>query len=385
MDLKLGSSGSQVKQLQQKLISSGYDVGASGADGQFGQSTQNALRKYQSDNGLSADGVAGQNTMVSLGLSRPTFTQSTQVANSPTGISTSVPQYDANNDVAYQQAIQALQQVQKETPTYTPSYDGQLQELYDKIVNRDKFQYDVNSDMLYQQYAQQYQNKGRLAMNDTMAQAAALTGGYGSTYGQQVGQQQYDAYMQELTNVIPELYQQAYQHYQDEGDKMMQDYALTRDFADDEYSKYMDTYSQWLAEREFAQNVANTAWDRGFNSWGSAVSQYNADREYELALQEYQLAVDKFEYQKDQDSKAEMQAAAAKLASVSGGGGGGVRYVSKQPTVSDGTMGSMSASMANWRGWDTGLGTTENVIDYLSDKGYNANEIEAYLKKYPIK
>ena len=45
--------------------------------------------------------------------------------------------------------------------------------------------------------------QGKQAMQDTMGQAAALTGGYGSTYGQAVGQQQYDAYLQNLNDEVP--------------------------------------------------------------------------------------------------------------------------------------------------------------------------------------
>ena len=100
--------------------------------------------------------------------------------------------------------------------------------------------YDINQDELYQQYAKQYAEKGRMAMMDTMGQAAALTGGYASTYGQAVGQQQYDAYLQQLNDVVPELYQMAYQQYQDEGDRMQQQYGMLGDLADDDYSKYRE-------------------------------------------------------------------------------------------------------------------------------------------------
>ena len=63
--------------------------------------------------------------------------------------------------------------------------------------------------------------QGKLAMRDSMGKAAALTGGYGSTYSQQVGQQTYDAYLKDLSAIIPELYGQAYDQYQDEGDKLL--------------------------------------------------------------------------------------------------------------------------------------------------------------------
>lgn len=218
---------------------------------------------------------------------------------------------------SYTDAMSLLYAAQKNMPTYKNSYDGQLKELYDQIVNRDKFQYDINQDMLYQQYAQQYQNNGRLAMQDTMGQAAALTGGYGSSYGQAVGQQQYDAYLQQLNDVIPELYSQAYQQYSDEGEKLLQQYSLLGDLSDREYQQYSDAYDRWFAETNQALGQYNT--DRNFNyqkEQDALTLQYNkeqADRDYQLALdkfdyqkekedREYKLAVDKFAYQKQNDS-----------------------------------------------------------------------------------
>lgn len=211
------------------------------------------------------------------------------------------------SDNMYQQALSMLQYAQKSAPTYANSYEGQLKEIYDKIVNRGKFQYDINSDMLYQQYKQQYQNNGRLAMQDTMGQAAALTGGYGSSYGQAVGQQQYDAYLQDLNDVIPELYSQAYQQYSDEGDKMIQQYSLLGDLADREYQQYSDDYDRWFAETQAALAQYNA--DRNFN-----YQKEQADRDYQFNLdkfnyskeqadRDYQLALDKFAYQKQKDKK----------------------------------------------------------------------------------
>ena len=55
-------------------------------------------------------------------------------------------------------------------------------EALEQYLNREAFQYDLNADALYQQYQNRYQELGRNAMKDTMGQAAALTGGYGSSY-----------------------------------------------------------------------------------------------------------------------------------------------------------------------------------------------------------
>lgn len=63
--LTLGSRGDSVKQLQGNLIMLGYLNDR--ADGIFGNNTQSAVRRYQSKNGLQADGVAGSKTVSRIG------------------------------------------------------------------------------------------------------------------------------------------------------------------------------------------------------------------------------------------------------------------------------------------------------------------------------
>ena len=61
-----GDRGEDVRDLQEKLIYLGYDCGGYGADGAFGGSTKNAVERFQSDYGLSVDGLAGPKTMAAL-------------------------------------------------------------------------------------------------------------------------------------------------------------------------------------------------------------------------------------------------------------------------------------------------------------------------------
>lgn len=58
--------GTRCKELQGKLIKLGYDCGGYGADGDFGQGTYHSLVKFQKDNGLVADGLAGEKTFAKL-------------------------------------------------------------------------------------------------------------------------------------------------------------------------------------------------------------------------------------------------------------------------------------------------------------------------------
>lgn len=58
--------GIRVLELQQKLITCGYDCGGYGADGSFGQGTYNSLIQFQKEHGLVADGLAGTKTFTKL-------------------------------------------------------------------------------------------------------------------------------------------------------------------------------------------------------------------------------------------------------------------------------------------------------------------------------
>lgn len=58
-DLKNGCEGEDVKQMQEALIRLGYDLGRYGADGDFGDTTEEAVRAFQKASGLAVDGIFG--------------------------------------------------------------------------------------------------------------------------------------------------------------------------------------------------------------------------------------------------------------------------------------------------------------------------------------
>ena len=62
-----GTRGEEVRRIQEKLRSLGYDVGT--ADGIYGTRTKRAVTQFQRDKGLKADGIAGPQTLAALGLS----------------------------------------------------------------------------------------------------------------------------------------------------------------------------------------------------------------------------------------------------------------------------------------------------------------------------
>lgn len=243
-----------------------YRIDSVGADGQYkstlvnkGQTTQSYKGGYSTRNTLPgySDYTAGRLGNLERGYS-------------PSG--------------AVSQAKAYLQQVQSRRPgAYQSRWDAELDRLYDQITNRKPFQYDLNQDALYQQYKEQYQRLGRTAMQDTMGQAASLTGGYGSTYAEQVGQQTYNAYLQSLNDIVPELYDRAYGRYQDEGQDLYNRYGLVSDRESMDYSKYRDTVSDYYNDLADARSAYDSEWNKDYTQWADQLSYWQQKAAQEQA------------------------------------------------------------------------------------------------------
>ncbi|MDD6729139.1 MAG: spore cortex-lytic enzyme [Eubacteriales bacterium] len=73
---RLGSTGSEVKSIQQKLASLGYYKGS--VDGIYGNATKSAVTAFQRNCGITADGICGKTTLLYLGLGGGSSAGSTQ-------------------------------------------------------------------------------------------------------------------------------------------------------------------------------------------------------------------------------------------------------------------------------------------------------------------
>ncbi len=252
-------------------------------------------------------------------------------------------QNNINNDSNYRAASETLKAAEQNAPTYMGTYDDAIKDAYDKVMgfNSKGFEYDINDDALYQMYADKYQQMGKLAMKDTMGQAAALTGGYGSSYGQQVGQQTYDAYLQNLNDIVPELYDRAYGRWQDQGNALKDQYAMAKDMGETEYSRFVDDYNRWNNERNYAKQneadaynraaqVESDAYQRGYTDSRDAIADQRYQNEWdyqmtrdEIADQRYQDETDyargidqrNWDYQLQQDDEAKQRESAQLKAS----------------------------------------------------------------------
>ena len=260
--LQTGSSGGEVERLQQALVERGYSVGATGVDGIYGKNTAAAVRQYQRDKNLLVDGIAGDETLGSLygaSSSQPTVSAPAEL---PT-------YYDPAEDTNYTQALTALETARQNRPVWEDSYSQQLEAVYSRIIGREPFRYDAAGDPLYRQYAQSFTHGGRMAMLDTMGQAAALTGGYGSSYAQVAGQQQYGAYLQKVSDALPQFYGMALDRYTAEGKALEEQYTMLEKQQAEAYSQYQDALSQYWKNVSGYEQQLEDAYDQGYTAWKS--------------------------------------------------------------------------------------------------------------------
>lgn len=162
----------------------------------------------------------------------------------------------------------------KTMPTYTPGtyesqYGDQLTGALDKVTN---FKYDPLQDASYQALAKIYGARGNIAAKDTLGDAAALNGGYGTSYAVSAAQQARNQYNQELAALIPDLEANAFNRAQTT-------YNALRDADDTAYGRFRDTEG----DRQFQFNA-------NYNKYRDLMGDYQWGKGYNLDVANYKLS-----------------------------------------------------------------------------------------------
>lgn len=223
---------------------------------------------------------------------KPAATPAAQPAQTPASQPVTTQGGFTYNDFSYesyapsstvQQANNLLNQHKANKPgSYTPVWQDEADSYLAKYQNRDPFSYNFNTDALYNQYKDMYIQQGQLAMMDTMGQAAAMTGGYGNSYAATAGQQAYNNQLGRLNDVIPELWQRAYDRYDREGQELLDMYGMYMDKEALEYSRYQDSLDDWYREASRLQDNYDTLsaqdYDMYLDRKNTAYDEYLTDR-----------------------------------------------------------------------------------------------------------
>lgn len=170
----------------------------------------------------------------------------------------------SNTQNAINQTGALLQQLSSGKTSYTDRLNG----IIDTIMNRKEFSYNPDEDALWQNALASAMRNGKQAMNDTIGQAAALTGGYGSSYGTSAANQAYNQYVQSAYDNLPQYYQMAMEAYNQEGDRLNNQYSILSDADKNEYDRLLQNYS---ANKDYS----DTLYNRDFSEWSASVDQAN--------------------------------------------------------------------------------------------------------------
>lgn len=145
-----------------------------------------------------------------------------------------------------------------EAPTYENAFAQQQKDLLDRILNREDFSWSKETDPQWSSYKKSYLREGDRATANALAQASAASGGRPSSYAANAATQAGDYYATKLNDVIPTLYQQAYERYLDEYNMKLKDLNAVNQQEQLDYAKYLDRLGQFNTDRGFAyQNYAD--------------------------------------------------------------------------------------------------------------------------------
>ena len=194
----------------------------------------------------------------------------------------------------------------QDAPVYNNQYAEQQQALLDAIINRPDFSWSKEKDPQWSSYKKSYLWEGDRATANALGQAAAASGGRPSTAAVTAATQAGDYYATQLNDIIPTLYQQAYDRYLNEYNMSLQDLNAVNNQEQLDYAKYLDQLGQYNTDRNFAFNQYLSDFDilqnqlsalQGqdsvdYNRWMDKVGLYREDQQLqrEEALAQQQMA-----------------------------------------------------------------------------------------------
>ena len=183
---------------------------------------------------------------------------------------------------AYNQAMAYTQSLLDQLNSGRTAYSDKVDALMAKIEGREKFSYDFNTDPLFQNALASAMASGQTAMQDTIGQASALTGGYGSSYATSAANQTYNEFVKGAYDKLPDYYNIALNAYNMEGQEMYNQLGMYREADNTAYSRLANAYSANLANADSMYNREySNYWDTA--NYNRAVDEFNANMAYKNA------------------------------------------------------------------------------------------------------
>jgi hypothetical protein len=148
---------------------------------------------------------------------------------------------------------------------YDRKWADRLDTLVDMYVNRADFEYSPDDDLIWQQAKSTALRDGKRAMEDTIAKAATLSGGYANSYATTAGAQAYERAVSDVASSAEDYYAKAYEKYLDEEKRILDEISLVGKLDDEEYSRYMKMLDD-------AESSYQSEYDRDYSAWRDRIS-----------------------------------------------------------------------------------------------------------------
>lgn len=242
---------------------------------------------------------------------------------------------------------------------YGEKWQGsEYQPLRDEYLRRAasmEWNYDPNTDPVWQALQKQYRREGQRATEDTLGRYAAMTGGMPSTAAVSAAQQAGNYYAAQLSDRLPQVYQDAYNRYLQEYQRQLGISDAYAGFDDREYQRWLQSQGQNL---DLADRY-NQYGQQDYSRFQDTLDQWNRDRSfgYGAARDNQQLGRQQVE---DQYGRYRDAVGDARYADETA-------YERYRDTVAD-------------QRWDAQW--AQQLREYADSQNWKATEWEQYLREY---
>ena len=290
-----------------------------------------------------------------------------------------------------------------DTPTpmsyYKEDYQNPYQSQYDQalnaVMNQKGWSYNPENDQAYQAAKKQYMREADRATQNTMGQAAAMTGGIPSTAAVNAASQAGDYYRTQLSDQLGNYMDKSYQRYIDAIGNDYDRLSALRSMSNDARDQY-DTdrnfgYNQWTDDLGYRTDREQTEYERKQDEYNKQM----AEKQYKDALMLDMIDSYMQQYDKTGERSYRKQAEAllnevakqyysfpeeeTKTVSSSGSGGssggsakkssgGGSSGGSAKKSSGGGSSGGSSGGGSDATGTDNGNKTIKKILEEAAKK-----------------
>lgn len=147
-------------------------------------------------------------------------------------------------------------------------YSDQQKAAFDAVTNREAFSYDPTQDVAWQNARKQYLREADRATQDTMGQAAGLTGGMPSTAAMTAASQAGDYYRGQLNDRMAEYQNMAYDRYLNDANLDFSTLDAINNMSESDYAKYMDLVNNNYNKLNAANQMSESDYQKYVDALG---------------------------------------------------------------------------------------------------------------------